>query len=56
MTIKEPKRTTALIFNNGKMVITGSKSEDDSLNAAKYYTRVIKEIGYHKAKLTNFKI
>ena len=56
MQIREPIRTTALIFKNGKMVITGAKSEQQSLDAAKYYTRVVKEVGYQKASLTNFKI
>lgn len=28
MRMKEPMRTTALIFKTGKMVITGAKSED----------------------------
>jgi len=27
MRLREPARTTALIFKNGKMVITGAKSE-----------------------------
>lgn len=35
MRLKEPTRTTALIFKNGKMVITGAKSEMDSEQAAK---------------------
>ena len=35
MRMKNPTRTTALIFKTGKMVITGAKSEEDSLNAAK---------------------
>ena len=56
MQIREPFRTTALIFKTGKIVITGAKSEQQSLDAAKYYTRVIKEVGYQRAKLTNFKI
>ena len=46
MQIREPIKTTALIFKNGKMVITGAKSEQQSLDAAKYYTRVVKEVGY----------
>ena len=56
MTLREPTRTTALIFKNGKMVITGAKSEQHSLDAAKYYARAIKEVGYRDAKLTKFKI
>lgn len=30
MRFKDPTRTTALIFKNGKMVITGAKSEQQS--------------------------
>lgn len=56
MQIREPIRTTALIFKNGNMVITGAKSEQQSLDAAKYYTRVVKEIGYKQASLQKFKI
>jgi len=52
---KEPTRTTALIFKNGKMVITGAKSEADSELAAKHYTKAIKNCGNH-VKLTEFKI
>lgn len=55
MRLKEPTRTTALIFKNGKMVITGAKSELDSENAAKYYTNQIKKAG-NPVKLTDFKV
>jgi transcription initiation factor TFIID TATA-box-binding protein len=40
MRIREPK-TTALIFNSGKMVCTGAKSETESLKAAKSYAKNI---------------
>ena len=55
MRSKEPTRTTALIFKNGKMVITGAKSVDDSHNAAKHYAKAIKAAKYN-TKLTDFKI
>lgn len=41
MRIKEPTRTTALIFKTGKMVITGAKSEQNSKDAAKHYAKAI---------------
>ena len=33
--------TTALIFQSGKMVCTGAKSEDHSLVAARKYAKII---------------
>ena len=56
MRLREPARTTALIFKNGKMVITGAKSEQNSIDAAKLYTKVIKSVDYPHARLTEFKI
>jgi len=41
MRMKEPTRTTALIFKTGKMVITGAKSEQHSKDAAKCYAKAI---------------
>jgi transcription initiation factor TFIID TATA-box-binding protein len=52
--MREPK-TTALIFKNGKMVITGAKSERDSALAAQLYTKAIKNVG-NPVKFTDFKI
>ena len=45
MRMKEPQRTTALIFKTGKMVITGAKSEQSSKDAAKHYANAIKKVG-----------
>ena len=53
---KEPARTTALIFKNGKMVITGAKSEKESLEAAKQYTRSIKDATGENLSLKEFKV
>jgi len=39
-------RTTGLIFGNGKIVITGSKSETQSFYAAKQFAKIIKKLGY----------
>ena len=40
MRIRDPK-TTALIFANGKMVITGAKSERGAMTAGKIFERAI---------------
>jgi transcription initiation factor TFIID TATA-box-binding protein len=55
MRIRDP-RTTALIFESGKMVCTGAKTEDDSKKAAKRYAKAIKKIGYPDLKFQDFKI
>lgn len=54
MRIRSP-RTTALIFSSGKMVCTGAKSEEDSIQAARRYARVIQKLGF-EAKFLDFKI
>ncbi|CAF4163927.1 unnamed protein product [Rotaria sp. Silwood2] len=54
MRIRNP-RTTALIFNAGKMVITGAKSEEDSLHAARRFARIIEKLGF-PAKFQDFTI
>lgn len=56
MRIREPTRTTALIFKNGKMVITGAKSERQSEEAAKHYTKAIKNVGNAPVQLAEFKV
>ena len=40
MRIRDPK-TTALIFANGNMVITGAKSERNAMTAGKIFERAI---------------
>jgi len=55
MRMKEPTRTTALIFKTGKMVITGAKSVEDSQNAARLYEKAIKKVGF-KVSLSHFRI
>ena len=55
MRMKEPNRTTALIFKTGKMVITGAKSIEDSRQAAKLYEKAIKKVGF-KVSLSTFEI
>ena len=54
MRIREPK-TTALIFQSGKMVITGARSPGLSRIAARKYTRLITKLGF-PVYLREFKI
>ncbi|KAH0948288.1 hypothetical protein HN011_011783 [Eciton burchellii] len=54
MRIQNP-RATALIFRSGKLVCTGTRSEDDSLLAAKKFARIIQKLGF-PIKFTCFKI
>jgi len=55
MRIRDPK-VTALIFASGKIVCTGAKSEDDAYRGAHKFHRLIKKIGYSKAKFTDFQL
>ena len=55
MRMKEPTRTTALIFKTGKMVITGAISEQLSLDAAKHYAKAIAKVG-NNVKLSDFEV
>ena len=54
MRIREPK-STALIFQTGKVVITGAKSENDARVAARKYARIIQKLGF-PAQFADFKI
>mmetsp|Transcript_14171 Transcript_14171/g.35842 ORF Transcript_14171/g.35842 Transcript_14171/m.35842 type:complete len:255 (+) Transcript_14171:238-1002(+) len=54
MRIREPK-TTALMFQSGKMVCTGAKSENLSQLAARKYVRVVQKCGF-PAQFQNFKV
>ncbi|CAH1370616.1 uncharacterized protein [Tenebrio molitor] len=54
MRLREP-RTTALIFQTGKIVCTGAKSEQDALLASKKFARIIQKLGFD-IKFENFKI
>ena len=56
MRIKEPTRTTALIFQNGKMVITGAKSEKLSEEAARHYTKQVQGVSPERVELKDFKV
>eukprot|EP01018_Ginkgo_biloba_P036132 Gb_09530 [translate_table: standard] len=45
MRIRTPK-TTALVFESGKIVCTGAKTESDSKIAARRYARIIQKLGF----------
>ena len=45
MRIREPK-ATALIFNSGKMVCTGSKSEQQANTAARKFARILQKLNF----------
>jgi len=55
MRIREP-RTTALIFASGKMIVTGAKTIEDSINAAKKYTAIVQKVGYIGARFNEYKV
>ncbi|KAG0421995.1 hypothetical protein HPB47_002138, partial [Ixodes persulcatus] len=54
MRIREP-RTTALLFNSGKVVCTGAKSEFHSRVAARKFARITQKLGFD-AQFSDFKI
>ena len=54
MRIREP-RTTTLIFNSGKMVITGAKSVEDARLAGRKHARAIMKCG-HRTRFLDFKV
>jgi len=45
MRIREPK-STALIFSSGKLVCTGSKSEQDAYTAARKFARILQKLNF----------
>jgi len=54
MRIRDPK-TTALIFQSGKVVITGARDEDSAKIAAKKFAQIIKKLDY-PVKFLDFKL
>ena len=45
MRIRDPK-STALIFHSGKMVCTGTKSEQEARTAARKYAKILQKLSY----------
>ena len=54
MRIRIPK-ATALIFQSGKMVVTGLKHEEDSKLASRKFGRIVQKLGF-PARFTDFQI
>jgi len=54
MRIRIPK-ATALIFQSGKMVVTGLKNEDDSRLASRKFGRIVQKLGF-PARFTDYLI
>ena len=50
--LRNPK-TTILIFPNGKLVITGAKTEEEARKSVRKMKKILEE---HKPKVTDFKI
>lgn len=55
MRMREPK-TTALIFNSGRIVVTGAKSIYESKKACRRFGKIIKKCGYTEARITEYKV
>jgi len=55
MRIREPK-STALVFKSGKLVVTGTKSQEEARHAARKFGRVIIKVGYSEARFKDFRI
>jgi len=55
MRIRDPK-STALVFRSGKLVVTGTKSEEEARHAARKFGRVIMKVGFPEARFREFKV
>jgi transcription initiation factor TFIID TATA-box-binding protein len=53
---EENAKTTALVFRSGKIVVTGAKSEELAMCAAKRYAKMIRKIINRKVDIGDFKI
>jgi len=55
---KEPVKTTALIFKNGKMVITGARSEQHASDAGKHFAKIVRsnQTNHTVLNYDNFKV
>ncbi|GAB5373147.1 hypothetical protein AAMO2058_001725200 [Amorphochlora amoebiformis] len=53
--IRDPK-TTALIFQSGKVVLTGNQNPTLAKTAAKKFVRIIRKVGFQEAKFSQFKV
>ena len=55
MAIRNPA-STALIFANGKIICTGTKSPEMSKKAARRFARILMKLGYTEARVKEFRI
>lgn len=55
MRIRKPK-ATALVFQSGKIVVTGSKNEYESRLAASKFCRILQRLGYSHIRFMDFTI
>ena len=55
MRVREP-RSTALVFASGKVIVTGTKNEDDCKDAAGKYVAIIRKVGFANAGFWDYKI
>lgn len=49
-------RSTALVYSNGKVMVTGSRSEDDARFACKKAAKIISKCGHANVRFADFKI
>ena len=52
----QPFKSHCKVFYNGKIVVNGGTSEEESLKLAQTYCRVLQNHGYETAELKNFQI
>lgn len=44
--VKEPVKCTATIFSSGKLVCTGTKSEDQAVHMTQFFSEKIRALGF----------
>ncbi len=49
-------RSTALVYSNGKVMVTGSRSEDDARFACKKAAKIVSKCGHPTVRFADFKI
>lgn len=49
-------RSTALVYSNGKVMVTGSRSESEALISCKKVSKIIYKIGNENVRFSNFQI
>ena len=49
-------RSTCMVYGQGKIMITGARTEEDSLAAARKAAKIVSKCGYTSAVFTEFKV